>query len=85
MAAQAMPPSTPQTSTAGSSSGPCTSGSMTGRIDPQTAPTVYCPSAPMFQTLVRKTRASPTPMSASGVALTTISSSDQASVSGLTK
>ncbi len=34
------------------------------------APTVNCPSAPMFQTLARKPMAKPTAHSTSGVALT---------------
>ncbi len=37
------------------------------------APSVYCPAAPMFQTLARKQTASPAPISVSGIAFTSTS------------
>ena len=61
----------PSSIISGSTSGDCHWWARTGMAAPAMAPSVSWPSAPMFQTLARKQTASPTPISTSGVALTT--------------
>ncbi len=49
------------------------------------APSVYCPSAPMFHTLARKPSDRPTPIRISGAAFTNSSGKPVALVSGETR
>ena len=69
-AAQAMPPSTPASAIAGSTKAPSTSYSASATALPAIAPTISCPSAPMFQTCARKPIDSATPIMTRGAALT---------------
>ena len=69
MPAHSMPPSTPASST-GTTMKRLVSGPACIAIQPaHSAPTMNCPSAPMFQMLERKHTASPSAISTSGVAL----------------
>src|SRR5262249_7790308 len=83
--AQTMPPAMPATSSATTTQrpapGPATSTTPVAAI----APRMYCPSAPMFQTLARNAMARPSAIIASGVALIASSLSARPSRSGSTK
>ena len=67
--AQSAPPIAPATIISGSSSGLVLPSKYSAMPPPAIAPTMYWPSAPMFQTLARKPTARPTAISISGVAL----------------
>ena len=69
-AAQAMPPSTPASSTAPTIQRPLSLSASSATPPAAMAPMMNWPSAPMFQTLERKHTASPSAISSSGVALT---------------
>ena len=70
IAAQAMPPATPQTSISGSSQNPSLSWNNSAMPPPVMAPSTSWPSAPIFQTLARKPMDSPMAQRTSGVAFT---------------
>ncbi len=71
--AHSAPPTAPPTTISGSSSGLVLPSKYNAMPPPAIAPTMYWPSAPMFQTLARKPTARPTAISISGVALSSSS------------
>ena len=85
IAPQAMPPTTPVTSIAGNRNGLVLSWKKIAIPPPRMAPTVYCPSAPIFHTLARKPSDKPIPMSTRGDALTTSSVTPSMLVTGKMK
>src|SRR4051812_32610973 len=80
-----MPPTAPATTIAGSSHAPWPSWNSSASPLDAMAPTVSCPSAPMFQTLARKPTASPIAISTSGAAFSASSASPLTLLTGATK
>ena len=73
IAAHNMPPTTPARITGTTIHAPVLLSASSATPPAKIAPRMYCPSAPMFQTLERKHTASPSAMISSGVALTSSS------------
>ena len=85
IAAQAMPPRTPQSSIAGTRKMLCWSKNASASPPPASAPITNWPSAPIFQTFAWKPSDNPTPISTSGVAFTSSSARPSRLDTGSTK
>ncbi len=72
MIAQAAPKSTPPRIIAAMITGPLWSRSASPAPEAPTAPRYSCPSAPMFQSLIRNAAAAARPVSSVGVAVTRV-------------
>ncbi len=80
-----MPPSKPATSAAGKANAPSEPAQKSATPPPVIAPTVNCPSAPMFHTFARNPMASPNAHSMRGVAFSNNSPTPYTDATGSTK